>query len=139
MNRPFDEQTDDRIRIEAESVLVILNNANFKNIELIGSDAILFEINKTPDSVRKSRMLSLTDHFSKNVKFDESIKMRAKNLQKLGFKGYDAFHLACAEKGKASVLLTTDDKFIKLSKRHEKEIDVKVTNPFQWIQGNLLK
>ena len=40
--------------------------------------------------------------------------IRAKQLEEVGFKSFDAMHIACAESEKADVFLTTDDKLLKL-------------------------
>jgi predicted nucleic acid-binding protein len=56
-------------------------------------------------------------------------------LQKLGFQGYDALHLACSESAKADVLLTTDDGLLKLAKRFSKKLHVTVVNPLIWLEA----
>jgi hypothetical protein len=59
---------------------------------------------------------------------------RGQYLEKLGFATYDALHIACAERGEVDVLLTTDDRLIRLGKRHSSELKVRVENPLSWIQ-----
>ncbi len=54
LNRPFDDQTQDRIRIEAESVIILLKLSFTGKIKFIGSDVLKHEISKTPDPLRKS-------------------------------------------------------------------------------------
>lgn len=44
LNRPFDDQTIDRIKIESEAIILILKNARNGKIKLIGSDVLLLEI-----------------------------------------------------------------------------------------------
>ena len=51
----------------------------------------------------------------------------------MGFKPFDALHLACAESGNADVFLTTDDRLIKRSKRFISELRVRVENPLSWL------
>ena len=55
-------------------------------------------------------------------------------LESLGFKHYDALHIACAESGGADVLLTTDDRMLRLAKRHSAQLQVRVENPYTWLQ-----
>jgi len=64
LNRPFDDQTQDRIRIEAESVIIQLKISLTGKIKLIGSDVLKHEISKTPDPVRKSQLSSLLKYIS---------------------------------------------------------------------------
>jgi predicted nucleic acid-binding protein len=58
---------------------------------------------------------------------------RAKKLKSMGFKSFDAMHIACAERSKVDVFLTTDDKLLKLSHRVKNELNVKVINPLTWL------
>ena len=59
---------------------------------------------------------------------------RARELQKAGFVGFDAVHLACAESGKADVFLTTGDRLLKLAKRQTRSLNVRVENPLDWLK-----
>jgi len=47
---------------------------------------------------------------------------RAKELNEMGFKSFDALHIACAERGRADVLLTTDDHLLKKAISYQKSI-----------------
>ena len=61
-------------------------------------------------------------------------RTRAAYLESLGFKLFDALHIACAESGSADVLLTTDDRMLRLAKRHSAQLQVYVENPYTWLQ-----
>ncbi len=64
----------------------------------------------------------------------ESVDLeRAKKLKSMGFKSFDAMHIACAERAKVDVFLTTDDNLLKLSHRLKNELNVKVINPLTWL------
>ncbi len=52
LNRPFDDQSQDRIRIESEAILAILNKC-LNEWTLVGSEAIDYEISKIPDDEKK--------------------------------------------------------------------------------------
>ncbi|MBG1258672.1 hypothetical protein [Nostoc commune] len=52
----------------------------------------------------------------------------------MGFKDYDALHIACAEAGNADVLLTTDDRMLRLAARYKDLLQVRVENPLQWLR-----
>ena len=54
-------------------------------------------------------------------------------LERLGFRAYDALHLACAEEGGADVLLTTDDRFLRRAERHGNILRVQIENPILWL------
>ncbi len=48
LNRPFDDQTQDRIRMESEAVLMILNRC-LSDWILVGSEVIDYELSRIPD------------------------------------------------------------------------------------------
>jgi hypothetical protein len=50
LNRPFDDQTQHRIRLESEAVIAILDCCQSKDWQLVGSEVIDFEISQTPDA-----------------------------------------------------------------------------------------
>ncbi len=52
----------------------------------------------------------------------------------MGFIGFDAVHLACAEIGKADVFLTTDDRLLKIARQRAVELQVRVENPLDWLK-----
>lgn len=49
LNRPFDDQTQVRIRLEAEAVLLILSRIEYGEWAWVGSDVLIDEIEQTPD------------------------------------------------------------------------------------------
>ena len=59
LNRPFDDQTQDRIHMESEAILTILGHCETGNWKLIGSEIIDLEILKIPDKYRKERVFHL--------------------------------------------------------------------------------
>jgi predicted nucleic acid-binding protein len=96
LNRPFDDQTQDRIHLESEAVLAILKNLDGDNWIWISSSVVLFEVNQAPNLDRRRRLLKLCEQASSIVKLDEEIFAAAETLKKSGFRSYDALHLACA-------------------------------------------
>ena len=131
-NRPFDDQTQDRIHLESEAVLSILNHIQNAGWVLIGSEAIDGEIAKIPDDEKKLKVRILSQMHNSFVVIDDAIEARAVELQKLGFKPFDALHIACAEKGEAGVLLTTDDELIGKAAKYATALKIKAANPLRW-------
>lgn len=132
-NRPFDDQTQDRIRLESEAIIIILFHCLIKNWELIGSKIIDLEISKIPDDNRRERVQILASIVNSKIRVDQKIKNKAFKLEQLNFKSFDALHVACAERKKIDVFLTTDDKLLKNSIRCKKEINIRVENPLKWL------
>ncbi len=50
LNRLFDDQTQERIRLGSEAVLLILERCQSGEWELIGSEAMDYEILRIPDT-----------------------------------------------------------------------------------------
>ncbi|MGV8121494.1 MAG: PIN domain-containing protein [Candidatus Xenobiia bacterium LiM19] len=134
LNRPFDDQTQDRIHLESEAVLSILNKFMEKaEWSLIGSEAIEYEISKIPDPLKKNKVMFLSQFAGECIPMTEETVTRARKLQKFGFSPLDSLHIACAEKGNAQIFLTTDDQLIQKSRQHRKNLHVTVENPLKWL------
>ncbi|HAO21389.1 MAG TPA: hypothetical protein DCQ37_13525 [Desulfobacteraceae bacterium] len=76
--------------------------------------------------------MKLLSHVHKSVKIQKKELRRAKQLKEIGFKPFDATHIACSESGMSDIFLTTDDKLLKLSRRMRTELNVNVANPLSW-------
>ncbi len=134
LNRPFDDQTQERVRLEAEAVLAILSRIEKSEWEWIGSEVLMDEIEQTPDTQKLSRAKLLSGFIEENVEIGDKEARRAKDLQKEGFQLFDALHIACAESAKADVFLSTDDRLLKLAKRMSKRLKIRVVNPLVWVE-----
>lgn len=134
LNRPFDDQTQDRIHLESEAVITVLKHVETGDWIWISSSVVLFEVNQTPNSDRRNRLLTLCDKASRIIKLNEEIYTISENLKQIGFKSYDALHLACAEKAGVDILLSTDDKLIKKAAQCDNILTITVDNPLTWLQ-----
>jgi predicted nucleic acid-binding protein len=137
LNRPFDDQSQERIRLETEAIILLLARLERKEWTWLGSQALDLEIDQTPDAEQQSRLRHVVKFVSQTVEIGENELERASELQKLGFVGFDAVHLACAEIGEADVFLTTDDRLLKGAKRLAKKLHVKVENPLDWMKERI--
>ncbi len=68
-----------------------------------------------------------------HVGVDAGVEKRALELKIAGLKPLDALHVACAEKAKAEILLTTDDNLLNKSFKSKRTLKVKVENPLRWV------
>ena len=130
LNRPSDDQTQDKIRIEADAIIAILYKCFYDSWELIGSDIVEYEIMKSPDKNKKSKTLDLYKIINENIEINDIIMERAKELHNNGLKPMDSLHFASAEYRNADVLLTVDKDFLKKSKQINSSL--KVENPINW-------
>jgi predicted nucleic acid-binding protein len=137
LNRPFDDQSQERIRLETEAIILLLARLERKEWAWLSSRALEIEIEKMPDAEQQSRLRHMIEFASLKAEIGEKELERASELQKLGFVGFDAVHIACAEIGKADILLTTDDRMLKLAKRRAKKLRVKIENPLDWMKERI--
>lgn len=135
LNRPFDDQEQDRIRLEAEAVLIILAAVERGEYEVVSSEALELENDSNPDLTRHNRVRDMLVPAISTEHVGEDEATRAGTLSAMGFGAYDALHLACAEAAGADVLLTTDDRFVKTAERVRKELRIRVCNPVLWLEG----
>jgi predicted nucleic acid-binding protein len=139
LNRPYDDQTQDRVHLETVAIMAILKHIELKEWLWISSAVVNYEISQTTDEERKCRLYSLVRWATEFVTVEQDSYNRAKEIQQqVGIKAYDALHIACAEKGGADVFLSTDDKLIKASNRKKKAIKIQVENPLKWLQEVIL-
>ena len=132
LNRPFDDQAEPIIHLEAEAVKIILALCEQKIFTLISSQILKFEIGNTPNISRREKLKLLENIAQKVIKIDDKIEGRAKYFENLGVQAFDALHLACAE-GNADVFLTVDNKLLKRIKKI-KDLKIKVRNPLEWLE-----
>lgn len=133
LNRPFDDQTQDRIHLEAEAILAVLNYSRMSGWSVIGSDAIDFEIGRMPDHDKRLKVQILSTLHDVYVKVDAGVERRAMELRQMGLKDLDALHVSCAERAKAEVFLTTDDHLLSKALQNRKILKVRIENPLRWV------
>lgn len=133
LNRPFDDQTQERVHLESEAVLTILNRCQIGEWQLISSEVVDFEISRIPDDDRRQKVSILASLAGFKVIVDRQIENRAIELEGLGFKSFDALHIACAEKAGVDVLLTTDDRLLRNALRSSNIVKVGIENPLKWL------
>lgn len=133
LNRPFDDQSQNRVRLEAEAVLSLLEMAEERTVNVLGSDIINDELAQNPDNERREKVELLLALASSHVTLTTTIEQRAEELQKRGIPPLDALHLASAEEAGADCFLTTDDKLLRRASRCQSELKVKVENPAKWL------
>ena len=134
LSRLFNEQIQERIRNETGAVQRILDAIAEGQLKWIVSQALTTEVSKIRDWKHRNYLQVLINGASHHIKISLKENNRGKELEKLGFKHFDALHLACAESGNATVLLTTDDRLVRKANRLYAELRVKVQNPHIWLQ-----
>lgn len=133
LNRPFNDQSQDRIRLETEAIVIILRRAAKRDWICVGSGVTDVEIDETPDPIRRNHVRFLLRWVREYIPVDEDAFTRSAELMRLGFKTMDALHIACAELGQVDALLTTDERFLRKAVREQSKLHVSVMNPTRWV------
>ncbi|MCL2253746.1 MAG: hypothetical protein FWC09_04810 [Lachnospiraceae bacterium] len=130
-NRPYDNQELERIHLESEIILMLLQKAEEDAYDIIGSDIISIEIGKIKDREKRLKVKTLYEIASLHIDLTDDTKNRALQLQSISnIRLYDSLHIASAEKAMADIMFTTDDR---LEKACEKlDLNVRVINPVKW-------
>jgi predicted nucleic acid-binding protein len=113
LQRPLDDQQQARVRLETEAILALLDQIENKEIVLLNSEVLLYEINRIPNLQRRHHALEMLALSDIKIKLDTFIEQRANELQQYGIKPLDALHLATAEQANADYFCTCDDRFLK--------------------------
>jgi hypothetical protein len=107
LNRPFDDQRQPRIWLEALSFSLVLTLIESGEATLIHSPIHDLENSRNPFPLRQKWIEKCLRLAAQNVVL--SVKKRALALEQSGFKALDALHLACAEAAGATHFLTCDE------------------------------
>ena len=137
LNRPFDTQEQDRLRLEAEAVLLILKHCEAGEWQWVTSAVVSHEVDAVPNRDRRCRLLEILKRASQFVPLSDTTVERGEKLKGMGLKAYDALHVACAEQAQVDVFLTTDDRLCRVANRNALRLKVRVENPLAWLQEKL--
>ena len=130
-NRPFDDQSQIRIRLEAEAKLKIQEEIRAGIFQLIWSYILDYENNKNPFIERKQRIKKWKSYSIDYIEESSELIETAKELNKKGFHKIDSLHIACAIISKSEYFLTTDDQILKRARLLN---DIKINDPIGFIK-----
>jgi len=134
LSRLTDDQSQARIREEAEAVEYVFARVRVGMVDLISSEALEDEVRRTPIPQRRLEAETLLSLASSTADVDDAVAQRARDLAAFGYGLFDALHLAAAESAGAGVLLSTDDRLIKRAGRGLGSPRIPVRNPVSWIK-----
>jgi len=129
-NRPFDDQSRVRIRIESEAKLYIQEKVKEGKLQLVWSFILDYENQQNPFEERKLAILKWRRLAEIDIEESEELIRKAKELRSRGLREKDALHVASAIKTGAKYFITTDDSIIKKLITNE---EIRVMNPVDFI------
>jgi predicted nucleic acid-binding protein len=128
-NRPFDDQTQPKIFLETQAVVIILQMIEAKAVELISSSILEYENSRNPYPIKQEAMSRYLQLAELRQEVDEAIRQRAEELEQNGLKAIDALHVACAEAVNSNYFITCDKRLI----NRYSGLTVKVMNPADFV------
>lgn len=131
-NRPYDDQSQIKINLEAQAKLYIQKLIVDGKIDFIYSYMSRFENSQNPFKICRDAISNFFTNSCFYVSEDHAAEaqQKASEIMKTGIKAKDAIHIACAILGKADVFLSTD---IRLLKYRTNEISL--LNPTAFLNG----
>jgi predicted nucleic acid-binding protein len=134
LQRPLDSKTQIRIVLEAEAVLGVLTLCESGTVELVASDALLFETERNPNIDRREYALAALSQAKTFVALNEQVEKRAKELSSAGLWPLDALHLASAGAAQADYFCTCDDRLLRQAQGLA-GLEVQVVSPIELVEA----
>ena len=111
-NRPYDNQSQPRVRLETQAKLYIQKMVFEMYIELVWSYVLKYENSRNPFEAKKNAIARWEKLSSSFVTMSDEIVATAEQITATGIKATDALHIACAIAGNCHYFITTDKRLL---------------------------
>jgi hypothetical protein len=108
-NRPFDDQSQTRIRFETAAKLQLQQRVRQKKVRLAWSYLLDFENSQNPFPERAASNLLWRNLAEVRGGETRAVLDRGRSLMALSIKPFDTLHVACAVVAGSDLFVTTDD------------------------------
>lgn len=131
-NRPFDDQSQQRIHDESEAILSLMNRCLAVRGTILGSAVLRLEIDGIGDTVKREKVRHLYRAVNEDVGYTSMVRQRAEEIcQHSAIHEMDALHISSAEMGRTDVFLTTDARLIRSCRSIS--LRIRVMNPVSYL------
>lgn len=127
-NRPFDDQSQIKIYLEAQAKLDIQKKIKQGKYDLVWSYILEYENKMNPFEERKESIIKWKKIAKEHIMENAEIVEFAEEINKKGIKPKDSIHISCAKYSKCEYFITTDR--LLLNKNIE---GIRIINPTQFI------
>jgi predicted nucleic acid-binding protein len=128
-NRPYDDQTNLNVHLEAQAKIFIQNEILKNTFQLAWSFMMDYEISFNPFSDRKEAFLNWKKLSVVDIDPVEGILTKGMELTAINIKRKDALHIACAIEAGCECFITTDGKIL-----NKNISEIEVINPLDFIR-----
>ena len=111
-NRPYDDQSQLRVRFETQAKLHIQKMIYELEVELVWSYVLKYENSRNPFAAKRSAIAQWEKLSSLFVTMTEKIVTDAEEITTTGVKSTDALHVACAIAGNCHYFVTVDNRLL---------------------------
>ena len=128
-NRPFDDQSQQKIRLETEAKLFIQADIRAKKYLMVWSYMLDIENRDNPYDEKRNAIQPWKGFASEYCPSSYDVLLTGKAFMAHGIKPNDALHLSCAVKSGCDYFITTDSGLLK------KDIpNISIINPIDFIR-----
>ena len=130
-NRPYDDQSQLKVAMEAQSKLHIQNLIKDRKLDLIGSYTLDYEVSRNPYEMRRRSIVQfIRDNMKGYVGAERAdvIQPIADEIMLTGVREKDAYHVASAIYARCEYFISTDMRLLKF-----KTDQIKLVTPIEFI------
>ena len=131
-NRPFDDQSEVIVRLEADAKLYIQELVKNQKLELVWSFVLDYENSFNPFADKRERIHAWRNLAIHYCGYSPQVIGKATSLMQLGLKQVDASHIACAILSQSHYFITTDKGIL-----NKNVTEISVINPMTFIERRL--
>ena len=129
-NRPFDDQTQTKVRVETICKLAVQLMMATGRVEYAWSTTLDYELSRNPFPKRREAVAKWRAGAVVCVFATKGVEERARELETIGLKAKDALHVASAENAGCDWFLTTDRGILKKAECSQR---LKIASPVEFI------
>ena len=131
-NRPYDDQSQIMVNLEAQAKLHIQEQIRSGKYELVASDMLNYEIHQSPYELREKM---IADFVRDNARYyvgserSDLVEQKANEIMETGIKYKDACHIASAIIADCDYFISTDYRLLRYVSDK-----IKIVNPVDFIR-----
>jgi len=128
-NRPFDSQTQMKVRLETEAKLFIQAGIREEKYLLVWSYMLDYENSNNPFDERRKTISPWKERADYYCPSSDDIPKAGRKMMELGIGEKDALHIACAVKSGCDYFITTDKRLT-----NKAVANITIINPIDFVR-----